>query len=109
MKQLIENGYTHSDVDEWESYNDIVQLKSQYWKVEVKNFGWRKTSGVAYFKVNDFSQLIYSILPNTECTFNVFRDGGNIKVQNFHHDSNTGKEWYTCRPCAESTYLKHKR
>lgn len=36
------------------------------------------------------------ILPNTECMFRVFIDDDKtIRIQNFHHDSPTGNEWYT--------------
>ena len=68
------------------------------WYAEVKNFGWRGSDGHKTFTAIDGKSFLQEILPKTECHFKIFRDGDNLKIQNFHHDSPCGGEWYTIYP-----------
>src|SRR3990167_8216641 len=70
------------------------------WDVVVKNFGWMKQCGIK--ELNDIttgSDLLAEILPNTECHFKIYhhQDDG-FKINNFHHDSPYGSEWYYVLP-----------
>lgn len=69
-----------------------------YWKAEVENFGWRSLSGEAEFKAETGEELLQHVLPKTDCHFRIFRVGNELRIQNFHHDSPVGKEWYYIRP-----------
>lgn len=68
-----------------------------YWYVEVNNFGWRSQSGDKYFKAETGEELLRQILPKTDCTFRIYRESNRLSIQNFHHDSPVGKEWYHVR------------
>lgn len=95
---------------EWEYMVDylteLIYDKSCYWRAEVSGFGWQNTSGIAYFKANDGAEFLKNILPKTDCTFYIHRYGKGFAIQNFHHDSPTGNEWYYVTPIAYSTYEK---
>jgi len=70
------------------------------WNVRVENFGWRKQSGKATVRADNAEELLRAVLPKCDCTFNVFRceseeSGVWMKIQNSHHDSPCGAEWYT--------------
>ena len=73
-----------------------------YWYAEVANFGWRSQNGSKVFKASNGTELLSEVLPNTDCTFYIHRSKDKrsnvIKIQNFHHDSPVGNEWYTIRP-----------
>ena len=69
------------------------------WKVEVSNFGWRNQDGQKILRAENGLELLRGILPDTECTFRIYHDGRTgLKIQNFHHDSPTGNEWYYIYP-----------
>ncbi|MFA6094341.1 MAG: hypothetical protein WC757_00405 [Candidatus Paceibacterota bacterium] len=73
------------------------------WYAEVENFGWQKRSGTLTFEASDARTFLSKILPATDCTFKVFLGADNtLCIQNFHHDSPTGNEWYTIRPATET-------
>jgi len=94
--------------DEWdfltEALTELMQKIAKrysnfgYWKASVRNFGWRSLDGEASFRAEDGTKLLQKILPDTPCHFRIFRDGNELRIQNFHHDSPMGKEWYTVRP-----------
>lgn len=93
---------------EWESLLQVLTDKLHdinprgYWHAEVENFGWRRLSGYSDFRADDGKTFLQEILPNTDCTFKIFLEAGNtVKIQNFHHDSPTGNEWYTIRPAGD--------
>ena len=81
---------------------------NKYWFVEVKNFGWKKISGHKCI-IGNKAEDILSILPDTECDFKIHNCGKGIAIQNFHHDSNTGSEWYTVTPISKYTYNRYIR
>ena len=67
---------------------------------EVKNFGWQSKDGcMKAFRAKDAEDFLHKILPDTDCTFKIFKktytDGDTLEIQNFHHDSPTGRERYT--------------
>jgi len=65
------------------------------WLVEVRNFGWRSSNGFKIVEAETGDMLLGGILPNCQCTTRIFNNGrGGFKIQNFHHDSPTGNEWY---------------
>lgn len=76
-----------------------------YWYMSVGNFGWRCLDGHASIRAENGAELLRKVLPDTPCTFKIFRmkDRRNpvLNIQNFHHDSPIGKEWYTIRPMTE--------
>lgn len=98
---------------EWEYLTDTLSdLLRQanptgYWQAEVTNFGWRRQNGYATFKAEDGRAFLRSVLPDTECSFKVFVDADNtIRLQNFHHDSPTGAEWYTVKAMTAEAFTE---
>jgi len=69
------------------------------WMAEVRGFGWRGLDGYKRVTAETGEELLREILPKCACTFKIFDDGHTgLKIQNFHHDSPTGNEWYYIRP-----------
>lgn len=97
--------------DVCESLSDLMsalQPRPHFWSwlAEVHNFGWLGQDGYAEFSAHDGRELLRQTLPKrTTCYFRVFshvdHTGRHIKIQNFHHDSPVGKEWYTIYPAIE--------
>ena len=81
--------------------------KDIYWYVEVENFGWMKRSGHKYFTAKDAREWLSAILPDADCHFKIYNYGKGLAIQNYHHDSPTGNEWYYVKPITESTYGKN--
>ena len=97
-----------SDLDpEWEGVVDDITFlmekisktytRKGYWEAQVSNFGWRSLNGHKRFKATTGADLLREVLPETDCIFRVFRDGREMAIQNFHHDSPSGNEWYHIR------------
>lgn len=73
-----------------------------FWSGEVTNFGWNKRQGFTEFQADNGRDFLANILPKTDCTFRIYiEDERVLKIQNFHHDSPTGNEWYTLTPLTE--------
>lgn len=90
-----------TDIDfEWECFlEDLNELLKEinpdgYFYCKVSNFGWRNQNGYAYLQIKSGKELIQKVLPNCDCSFNIFRENNKIKIQNYHHDSPMGNEWY---------------
>jgi hypothetical protein len=100
-KQLFE-ATTDCERYEWEDDMDYISSfmeNVEEWYCEVKNFGWRSMDGFKTFHAADGSGLMQAILPNTSCTFRVYRYGRNgLAINNAHHDSPTWDEWYYIVP-----------
>ncbi len=113
---LLENDLADNENEAWNSVSTDPDLLSSaweflieelteklqsinpagYWSVDVVNFGWRKTKGHAAFCADDARSFLNNLLPATDCTFKVYvEQNGVIRIQNAHHDSPTGDEWYT--------------
>ena len=75
-----------------------------YWHAEMTGFGWREQSGYKYFHATKGEDFLSEILPKTQCTFRIFNYGRGLAIQNFHHDSPTGKEWYYILPISSEKY-----
>jgi hypothetical protein len=106
-EQLSNDIYKDSDVfqmawDDMVSYlTDLIKEKNPngYWSASVVDFGWRNSSGHAFFKAVDGASFLRSVLPKTDNTFFIYKYGKNgFAINNFHHDSPTGREWYYIRP-----------
>jgi len=65
-----------------------------YWYAEVKNFGWNNRDGHRYLKATDARTFLRGILPNCDCHFKIYGYPKGLAIQNWHHDSPTGNEWY---------------
>ena len=67
---------------------------------KVECFGWRGCDGFQEtFGFNNGHEFLNKILPDGECTFKIHERkdstyGHHLAIQNFHHDSPVGKEWY---------------
>lgn len=106
-KLARENAYQDSDQYEveWDSLKEYLTEKMKeknpdgYWRADMSNFGWRGVSGSKYFEADNGEKLLQEILPKTDCTFYIYdfgKDG--LAINNFHHDSPMGKEWYYIVP-----------
>ena len=121
-KEEAENrAYQDSDLFEWEwkylteELTELIRQRnpSGCWYAEVENFGWRSLDGYQYFTAETGLDLLRAVLPNTDCLFRIYdhKDTG-FAIQNYHHDSPTGKEWYyivpderiTCDWCGDLTH-----
>jgi len=80
--------------------------KEGYWKATVNNFGWRNLDGLKYFVADNATDFLQEILPKTDCTFKIFNYGKGLAIQNYHHDSPMGNEWYYIRPISYNAYEK---
>jgi len=88
----------------------LIEKKNptKYWKAEVKNFGWRSVNGFKVFRADNGQAFLGHILPRTNNIFQIYNYGKGFAINNFHHDSPTGKEWYYILPCSEKQYNKLK-
>jgi len=112
-EQVRNDVYEDSDIYTW-AWEDLMEnLKESmakknpngYWRAEVKNFGWRSSDGSAPpFYTEDPAELLRKILPDTDNTFKIFNYGKGYAVQNYHHDSPTGREWYYIVPISDTEY-----
>jgi hypothetical protein len=89
---------------EWESLCDqLTEFMSANqnggWKAVVEGFGWQGIGGMKTFTATTGKDLLHAILPKTDCTFKIYRHGRGLAINNCHHDSPTGKEWYYIQPC----------
>ena len=75
-----------------------------YCYCKVSNFGWRNLSGYSYLEFDTAREMLSKVLPNTDCSFNIYKDGNVLKIQNYHHDSPTGNEWYELKPISQDEF-----
>ena len=70
------------------------------WYCNVQNFGWREIDGYKYFTAENGAKFLAAILPDCDCTFKIFdyQAGKGFAIQNWHHDSPVGREWYYVMP-----------
>lgn len=90
-----------SEDEEWDVLTDeltyILKRKNRdgRWSAEVKNFGWQQLNGHKEFEATEGGKFLREILPDCDCHFDVFNFGaGGVAIQNWHHDSPMGTEWY---------------
>ena len=97
-----------------EHLTEILQGKEESWSypgewhVEYCNFGWQGLTGYNIFSFENGKDMLQKVLPDTDCTFQVYEYGKDgLALNNFHHDSPYGREWYyltplvTCEQCGE--------
>jgi len=89
------------------SLTEIIEQKfskNNYWVfARVKNFGWNNSDGQKVCQLQNGIDVINKILPQTDCTFKIFNFGKGIAIQNWHHDSPIGNEWYYILPASKKT------
>ena len=101
MKKPVLEWMDDGDEFDWECMTDcFTDILTKFnpkggWHAEVEGFGWRGISGHKDFRATTGAQFLQNILPHTECRFNIFKEKNAIKLQNYHHDSPVGNEWYT--------------
>ncbi len=86
--------------DAMEKCNSSI-LDLSYWYAEMINFGWTGACGEQYFKAEDGKTLLSKILPDTECSFRIYKRSKTILINNAHHDSPMWAEWYVIRQATE--------
>lgn len=107
---IMEYGFQdYLDMDAWndfvEGFSDFMDRKNPECVeaiVTVRGFGWRNQNGHKVIDNTEPYTLLNKILPETDCAFKIFETDYGFDIQNFHHDSPTGKEWY------EVTFLTDK-
>ena len=100
-KNLLLDGNTDCEDYEWddlcrelEHYMDKFN-PSGLWYARVKNFGWMKREGHKRFQATKGIELLRQILPDTDCSFRIYKYRKNgFAINNSHHDSPCGAEWY---------------
>jgi hypothetical protein len=102
-----ETGENEYDDFAWDDLTDELTYilrrknKSGDWYAKVSGFGWRGMDGEQRIEgVADTGQkFLNKILPDTDCHFKIYDYGKNgLAINNFHHDSPTGAEWYYIVP-----------
>jgi len=88
------------------TYNILQERNPNgFWYVKVRNFGWRCVDGYSFLQIKTGTELVQKVLPNCDCSFKIFADGDkNLKIQNFHHDSPVGNEWYYLQVITEKQF-----
>ena len=75
------------------------------WLIQGTNLGWMNRSGTKASFAETGAKLLGDILPKTDCTFRIFKvkhgGGEQLRIQNWHHDSPVGREWYYITPSAD--------
>jgi len=113
-ENLYEDSFFWSD--QWEFFCDDltytmkeITKRNAYpdrWKASVEGFGWRNLDGAKTFEAETAAELLREILPKTDCTFKIFRERNRLKIQNWHHDSPMGNEWYYIQPMTKKEVEK---
>jgi hypothetical protein len=99
--KLILKGTNTCDEFEYDDICDIITryIKFPEWYCEVRGFGWMGRNGHKVFKSATGRSMLREVLPNTECSFKIYRYGRNgFAINNAHHDKPTGGEWYYIVP-----------
>jgi hypothetical protein len=126
VKFLMEEGHSEEEAEQMAAsdcdlfqieYDDLKDCLTELMKerelqgpvyIEMSGFGWRSLDGHQFADVETGEQLLRAILPNTDCTFHIYDyTSGEVKglaVNNFHHDSPVGREWYYILPAVMSSY-----
>lgn len=121
LKEMTNDEFLHEHFEwynedarfEWEcllgELDTLIKKFSGYWWVEVTSFGWQALSGHQEFTAEDGQTFLQKLLPQTDCHFKIYYDDDmdipnwlsenvkklkGLRIQNFHHDSPTGREWY---------------
>ena len=109
--KLVFKGTNSCDEHEWEEVTwNIAELMgtNQYFRVRVSGFGWLAQDGHTVIEVQDEDNFLNQILPNTECSFKVYKYGDGMAINNAHHDKPTGGEWYYIEPMTYEEYEEER-
>lgn len=111
LEEAIDACYNDDLTFEWESLTDyLTELLDgkEFWKIKGEKMGWRNLSGEKYLQASTGIELLRGILPNTDCTFYIHKNGKGFTIRNYHHDAPTG-EIYDIVPVATSTYYNNQQ
>ena len=106
-RNLIVEGSNSCEDYEWEDLCMEISTamdENTLWKAEMHNFGWLKQNGYKYFTADSGSKLLQAILPDTDCSFRVYKYQKGLAINNAHHDSPMWSEWYIIKPVTEKEY-----
>lgn len=107
-KELIYNEFEYEDfLCELDEFLEKFNPKA-FWYCRVENFGWLKQSGKKYFFAENGKDFLNKILPRTECNFKIYKSKNELQIQNYHHDSPHGNEWYYCKKISKKVYDVNK-
>ena len=111
--------------EEWEYMADLItekmkelDLGNHRWGAHVENFGWRKLAGAKHFEAENGKDLLNGVLPQTDCHFFIYdysfvnetkEEIKGLKINNYHHDSPTGAEWYYVVPLTDEQWDRLER
>ena len=104
--QLLVEGSNAEGDDIWDACCSVVDAfmrdvkgEPTDWIAKVENFGWDNRSGSLEFNADTGASLISTVLPDTACNFKIYEYGKNgLAIDNAHHDSPMGGEWYYIVP-----------
>jgi hypothetical protein len=102
-------GYSDDFDDKWDNFCEMLteymeeRSPDGEWHCEVTGFGWQKLRGWVDFTAYTGKDLLREILPRADNSFKIYdhENGKGFRINNFHHDSPVGAEWYTVMPRAE--------
>lgn len=82
---------------EWDYLTEALTEKLQEinpngrWRCDASGLGWQRRSGYKHFEADDGQAFLRAILPDTECTFQIYLEGEGdeqtIRIVNSHHDA----------------------
>ena len=64
------------------------------WSISVEDFGWRNLSGKGCAILEDASDFYEKVLPDCQCTWEMYATNEGLRVKNWHHDSPMGESYY---------------
>jgi len=83
--------------DELDLLTSEIEKRNRFgnWHIEGENIGWRNRKGSKDVVAKTGGELIDSIAPNSDFSFEVRDFGGKgLYIKLFHHDSPTGEDYY---------------
>ena len=104
---LREKAYEDSDAATWAweamtedltNLMDTINPGSSVWRVNMRGFGWLSQDDDGTITAESGEDLLHAILPNTDCSFKVYKKGRGIVINNAHHDKPMGGEMYYITP-----------
>lgn len=111
--KLLIDGTNACDDFEWEDITESLTSEmnrknpSGMWEASVENFGWRSVSGTKpKFRADNGQDLLFKILPETDCHFKIFDIRRGFKINNAHHDKPMGGELYFILPACREGYSR---
>lgn len=98
-------GTNHGEDYEWEDLCEALTDAMggcSVWTATVSGFGWRSIGGVIErLEAQTGRALLLGVLPQTMCSFKIYRAGKGFLIDNAHHDKPMGGEIYTIKPFSQ--------